>query len=177
MKLPPYVKKRGNVYWFRRRVSDELIHLIGRGEFAESLWTTDLDTAKTRAAFRNAEVEALFEQARFENKRQAGTVLVGPPTPEEQQYIRDAVRFHVLDEDESVRLARPDEGSMRLTRTTARRSLMMLWQVFGPGEWLGGQSRRAVSAGSFLQSGSRWSLGHLHGSWPPTGPPKGFSRP
>lgn len=112
MKLPPYVKKRGNVYWFRRRVSDELIHLIGRGEFAESLWTTDLDTAKTRAAFRNAEVEALFEQARFENKRQAGTVLVGPPTPEEQQYIRDAVRFHVLDEDESVRLARPDEGSM-----------------------------------------------------------------
>ena len=63
MKFPPYVKKRGNVYWFRRRVPDELVPTLGRAEFVESLKTTDLAQARTRAAFRNAEIEVLFEKA------------------------------------------------------------------------------------------------------------------
>ncbi|MBL0920242.1 MAG: hypothetical protein IBJ14_16185 [Hydrogenophaga sp.] len=112
VKLPPYVKRRGNVYWFRRRVPDDLIPLVGRGEFMESLKTTELDVARTRAAYRNAEVEAVFEKARYDLKRQSGTVLTDDPTPEQQQYIRDAVRFHLLDEDESVRLSRPGEDNL-----------------------------------------------------------------
>jgi hypothetical protein len=63
VKFPPYVKKRGNVYWFRRRVPDELVPTLGRAEFVESLKTTDLAQARTRAAFRNAEIEVLFEKA------------------------------------------------------------------------------------------------------------------
>lgn len=109
MKLPPYVKRRGNVYWFRRRVPEELIPLVGRAEFMESLRTSDLAMARTRAAYRNAEVEALFEKARYDHKRQAGTVLVVTPTPEEQQYIRDAVRALILEQDDTQRLSRPSE--------------------------------------------------------------------
>lgn len=109
MKLPPYIKRRGNVYWFRRRVPEELIPLVGRVEFAESLRTSDLAMARTRAAYRNAEVEALFEKARYDHKRQAGTVLVVMPTPEEQQYIREAVRALILEEDDTQRLSRPSE--------------------------------------------------------------------
>lgn len=109
MKLPPYVKRRGNVYWFRRRVPEELIPLVGRAEFMESLRTSDLAMARTRAAYRNAEVEALFEKARYDHKRHAGTVLVVIPTPEEQQYIREAVRALILEEDDTQRLSRPSE--------------------------------------------------------------------
>lgn len=107
MKLPPYVKKRGNVYWFRRRVPDELVPTLGRAEFVESLKTTDLAQARTRAAFRNAEIEVLFEKARYEVQRKAEVHLVLPPSPQEQQYIREAVRALVLEEDEETRLARP----------------------------------------------------------------------
>lgn len=112
MQLPKYVKKRGNVYWFRRRVEEQLIPLIGRGEFMESLRTVDPIEARKLAAFRNAEVEALFAQARLVFQRQAGTILQHPPTVDEQDYIRDAVRVHVLEEDEAVRMARPDDESM-----------------------------------------------------------------
>lgn len=75
----------------------------------ESLRTSDLAMACTRAAYRNAEVEALFEKARYDHKRQAGTVLVVMPTPEEQQYIREAVRALILEEDDTQRLSRPPE--------------------------------------------------------------------
>lgn len=76
VKLPPYVKQRGNVYWFRRRVPEELIPLVGRVEFAESLRTSDLALVHKRAAYRNAEVEVAFEKARYDLKRRAGTVLM-----------------------------------------------------------------------------------------------------
>lgn len=109
MKLPPYVKRRGNVYWFRRRVPEELIPLVGRAEFVESLRTSDLTMARTRAAYRNAEVEALFEKARYDRQRQAGTALIDVPTPEQQQYIREAVRALILEEDDIERLSRPSE--------------------------------------------------------------------
>lgn len=108
VKLPPYVKKRGNVYWFRRRVPDELVPTLGRSEFVESLKTTDLAKARTLAAFRNAEVEALFEKTRYEAQKKAEVRLVLPPSPQEQQYIREAVRALVLEEDEATRLSCPN---------------------------------------------------------------------
>lgn len=112
VKLPPYVKRRGNVYWFRRRVPEELIPSVGRAEFMESLKTTVLDVARTRAAYRNAEVEAVFEKARYDLKRMSVTALTDVPTPEQQQYIREAVRYHILEEDDAVRLARPGEDDL-----------------------------------------------------------------
>jgi len=113
VKLPPYVKKRGNVYWFRRRVPEELIPVVGRAEFMETLRTTDVNAARTKAAYRNAEVEAEFARGRITIKRQAVVpILVETPTPEEQHYIRAAVRAHVLEEDESMRMARPDDDTV-----------------------------------------------------------------
>lgn len=114
MKLPPYVttRKGSKAYWFRRRVPDSLIPIVGRGEFMESLRTRDVVEARGKAAFRNAEVEALFAHARLAHQRQAGMVLQQPPTVDEQDYIRDAIRVYVLEEDEAVRLARPDDESM-----------------------------------------------------------------
>lgn len=116
MKLPPYVttRKGSTAYWFRRRVPDQLISIVGRGEFMESLRTRDVTEARTKAAFRNAEIEALFSQARLAHQRQAGTILQQPPTIDEQDYIRDAVRVYVLEEDEAVRLAKPNDDSMEV---------------------------------------------------------------
>lgn len=78
----------------------------------ESLKTRDVEVARPRAAFRNAEVETLFQQAKLSLKTQEGTVLVLPPTTDEQDFIREAVRAHVLAEDEAVRLAKPDENTL-----------------------------------------------------------------
>lgn len=110
MKLPPYVttRKDSKALWFRRRVPDPLIPSIGRAEFMESLRTRDVTEARLRAAVRNAEIEALFAQARLTLKQQAGTVLQLPPTEDEQDYIREAVRVQVLKEDDEARMSRPD---------------------------------------------------------------------
>ncbi|MDD0840693.1 hypothetical protein PSQ40_19100 [Curvibacter sp. HBC61] len=105
VRFPPYVRLRGKVFWFRRRVEDGLIPIIGRGEFNESLKTSDLADARKLAAFRNAEIEAEFERARAVRKAQTTTVpLHQQPTTEEGQYIREAVRSYLLEEDEAVRM-------------------------------------------------------------------------
>lgn len=113
VKFPPYVRLRGKVFWFRRRVEDGLIPIIGRGEFNESLKTSDLAEARKLAAFRNAELEAEFERARAVRKAQTTTVpLHQQPTTEEGQYIREAVRSYLLEEDEAVRMSVPDDDAM-----------------------------------------------------------------
>lgn len=113
MKKPPYTERRGGQWWFRRRVPDSLIPHVGRAEFRESLKTPDVEVARTRAAYRNAEVEAEFEKAKAALKQQTvAPMLLETLAPEEQQYIREAVRAHILDEDETMRMLRPDEDSM-----------------------------------------------------------------
>lgn len=54
----------------------------------ESLKTTEMNVARTRAAFRNAEVEAVFEKARYDLKRRSGTVLVAVRLGRRRRYGR-----------------------------------------------------------------------------------------
>ncbi len=113
VKKPPYTELRGRMWWYRRRVPDDLIRLIGRAEFRESLKTSEVEVARTRAAYRNAEVAAAFESANTQAVLEAlPAVAVTELAPDELQYIRDAVRARVVDEDEAVRIARPDDDSL-----------------------------------------------------------------
>ncbi len=117
MKKPPHTKKRGNVWWYRRTVNPpELRPIVGRTELAWSLETPDMEVARTRAAIRNAEVSVILEAAKA-TLRQQEAVSMGTPapatlSPEALQYIRAAVHAHVLQEDEAVRLDRPDLDSL-----------------------------------------------------------------
>jgi integrase len=113
VKKPHHTEKRGGQWWYRRRVPAELVPFVGRAEFRESLKTPDIEVARTRAAFKDAAVAIEFERAREQLRLQANvSALPEELSPEERRYISDAVRAHVLDEDESVRLARPDPDSM-----------------------------------------------------------------
>ncbi len=117
MKKPPHTKKRGNIWWYRRTVNPpELRPIVGRTEFAWSLETSDMEVARTRAAIRNAEVAVILEAAKATLRQQQAfsKAPVAPVTltPEALQYIRAAVHAHVLQEDEAVRLARPDLDSL-----------------------------------------------------------------
>ena len=56
---------KGNVFHIRRRVPSALKASIGKGEIWRSLDTGDVKTAIGRSHYINAEIEALFEQARL----------------------------------------------------------------------------------------------------------------
>lgn len=116
VKKPPYTKLRGNVWWYRREVPEKLRSLVGCREFAWSLETTDMETARTRAAIRNAEVAVMLEAATAKLKAQQSTAtptkVSQPLTQAGLGYIRDAVTAHVLAEDETVRIGRPELDSL-----------------------------------------------------------------
>lgn len=115
MKKPPYTKKRGNIWWYRRPVPARLQSIIGKVEFAWSLETSDMAEARPRAALRNAEVEGMLSAAKARLTRQVLDATPATPqtlTPELLQYARDAVRAHVLREDELVRREGPDLDSL-----------------------------------------------------------------
>ncbi len=63
-KKPPGLQRRGNVWQVRRRVPDEIRHIIGKTEILKSLGTGDLNLAKELFAQINAEIETEFGQAR-----------------------------------------------------------------------------------------------------------------
>lgn len=112
MKRPPHTERRGGQWWFRRRVPNSLVPIVGRKEYRESLKTSDIEVARTRAALRDAEVAVEFEKAKGVLKQQVVTPLqLEGLSPEEQQYVRDRVRAHVLEEDDAVRMARPDDDT------------------------------------------------------------------
>ncbi|MEJ8838661.1 DUF6538 domain-containing protein [Ramlibacter sp. AN1133] len=114
VKRPPHTERRGGMWWYRRRVPRELQPIIGRAEYRESLNTPDIEVARTRAALRGAEVAVEFEAARAQIKQQQQAVPALPAqlTPEAKRYIAEAVRVHVLDEDEEVRKSRPNDYAM-----------------------------------------------------------------
>lgn len=113
MKKPPHTEKRGGQWWYRRRVPAQLIPLVGRAEFRESLQTPDVEVARVRAALRDAAVAIEFEKARAQVKR-AATVPTLPAVLsfEEKRYVSEAIRAHVLNEDEEVRMSRPCPDSL-----------------------------------------------------------------
>lgn len=114
MKRPPHTERRGGQWWYRRRVPRELQPVIGRAEYRESLNTPDIEVARTRAAFRDAEAAVAFEAARAQLKQQQRPVSQLPAQlpPDAERYIAEAVRAHVLQEDEGVRMSRPDSDAM-----------------------------------------------------------------
>lgn len=76
---------------------------------ADSLGTSDLKHAAKLRAIRNAEVEVQFATARGQLGAQAADPAVALKVVDSAtlDYIRDAVRSHVLQEDEEARKARP----------------------------------------------------------------------
>lgn len=113
VKNPPHTERRGNQWWYRRRVPTQLSLILGRNEYRESLKTSDVEVARTRAAIKDAEVAIEFEKAKEQLKRQA----VVTPVPvdlsqEDQSYISEAVRTHILEEDEITRVGRPTATSL-----------------------------------------------------------------
>ena len=78
MKKPPHTERRGNQWWYRRRVPTQLTLILGRTEYRESLKTSDMEVARTRAAFKDAEVAVEFEKAKEQLKRQAVVTLNRP---------------------------------------------------------------------------------------------------
>lgn len=116
MKKPPYTERRGNQWWYRRRVPTPLVSVLRKSEYRESLRTSDVGVARTRAAMRNAEVEVELELVRASLKRppapSKAPIVPVTLTPESLRYIRTAVHAQVLQEDETVRLERPDLDSL-----------------------------------------------------------------
>ena len=62
MEIQNYLKKRNNVYHFRRRVPKNLISTLGKNEVVRSLKTSDLRTARRAAIIMADELEQLFER-------------------------------------------------------------------------------------------------------------------
>jgi len=63
-KMPPGLKRRGNVFEVRRRVPDQIRAEIGKTEITKSLGTGDVKIALELFAAKNAEIEELFANAR-----------------------------------------------------------------------------------------------------------------
>jgi len=108
LKKPPHTELRGNQWWYRRRVPTQLAPILGRAEYRESLRTSDVEVARTRAAFKDAEVAIKFEKAKEQLKQQVLVTSIPEDLSKEyQRYISEAVRVHILEEDEAVRIGRP----------------------------------------------------------------------
>lgn len=115
MRKPPYTKKRGNVWWYRRPVPAKLQSIIGKVEFTCSLETSDMEVARTRAAFQNAEVAVEIQEAKARLNIQQATELYPVPVtlpPEAIQYIRKAVYARIMQEDERERDSWPNEDNL-----------------------------------------------------------------
>ncbi len=116
MRKPPHTEKRGGQWWYRRRVPSALVSILGFAEYRESLRTSDIDEARTRASIRDAEVTVELQAAKdLLKKQQASDQNSQTPlklTPEALAYIRDAVRAHTLKVDEEFRRSQPDEDSL-----------------------------------------------------------------
>lgn len=86
-----------------------------------------METARTRAAVRNAEVAVMLEAATAKLKAQHSAVtptkVSQPLTPDGLGYIRDAVTAHILAEDETVRIGRPDLDSLDATSPRIRKTI------------------------------------------------------
>lgn len=71
-----------------------------------------MEVARTRAAYRDAEVAAEFEKAKaILSKQTVAPLQLEDLTPDEQSYVRERIRAHILEEDDAVRMARPDDDS------------------------------------------------------------------
>jgi integrase len=60
-----YLRKSGDLYLFRRRVPNEIVHRIGKREIYRSLRTTSVRIARQRLLYLFHGTEMLFEMARY----------------------------------------------------------------------------------------------------------------
>ncbi|WP_461437930.1 DUF6538 domain-containing protein [Marinobacter nauticus] len=60
----PYRPKNSQFYWVRKRIPDDIRHIIGKREIKRSLRTSDPREAKSRALTVCAEIDLLFSNAR-----------------------------------------------------------------------------------------------------------------
>jgi hypothetical protein len=60
-----YLSKKKDLYLFRRRVPDEIVHRVGKREIYRSLGTTSVRIARQRLLYLFHGTEMLFEMARY----------------------------------------------------------------------------------------------------------------
>jgi len=78
-----HVHKRGNTYFFRRRVPTELQETLGRKEIKKALGTSDRKKAGRLATIETLKSDELFEAARQENLKLVSNSAPKPITYEE----------------------------------------------------------------------------------------------
>ncbi|WP_366140017.1 DUF6538 domain-containing protein [uncultured Pelagimonas sp.] len=66
--LTTYIKKRGDIYWFQRAVPKDVKPTIGRVNWAKSLKTSDIQTAKIRVRELAVETDQQIKRARDAEK-------------------------------------------------------------------------------------------------------------
>jgi integrase len=107
---PEHLLLRGNIWWLRVRVPDELRPIIGKTEIRKSLKTSDGAEAKRRVRIERIKVEAEFDDARVTLERQraaAGGATAAQVTLTEEQVWALATRWFV--EQERASVSRPAE--------------------------------------------------------------------
>jgi integrase len=103
--LAMFIRRRNNIFQFRRRVPDALRVVIGKREIVKSLKTTDSAIALSRAAQWMKDTEQMFDKARA----QSIAVTVADFTAEEiSRFCAWYIYLRVLEIDELKRTAQAD---------------------------------------------------------------------
>ena len=109
----PSKHPKSGIYWFRKRVPDDLRNLIGKREERFSLDTRDPNEAKRRHALKLAEVEERWSNLRAGQR---------PLSPDDIARLNDLNLLHVVNEEVEAGFAAAARGSWSVDR------------VQGPGE-------------------------------------------
>lgn len=97
-----HLHRRGAAYWFRRRVPTDLLKVLGRTEWKESLGTKDLEEAKRRCRERAVATDREITAART----RAAAVVSPPLTQQEARTIAERQLAEWLNHEEASRMER-----------------------------------------------------------------------
>ncbi len=104
--------RRGNVWWHRGPIPRDLQDTYPKTEETFSLKTSDHKEALRRLPRAMAEVQERFEEHRRMLARQQEPALL-ELTPEQLKHIENVYYWHLMDEDEEVRLAGLDDAAFK----------------------------------------------------------------
>ena len=97
-----HLHRRGAAYWFRRRVPTDLLNVLQRAEWKESLGTKDLEEAKRRCRERAVQTDREIAAARA----RAAAILSPPLTQLEAKGLAEEQLAAWLNNEEAARFER-----------------------------------------------------------------------
>jgi integrase len=107
-----HLYRRGAAYWFRRRVPTDLLKVLGKAEWKESLGTKNLEDAKRLCRERGVATDQEIKVARA----RAAAEVFPPLTPQEARALADEQLARWLMNDEEARIS----GGVRAQAQAAR---------------------------------------------------------